>query len=125
MVIDFWLKILTVSECLLQTQNSEQSKVHLKRKKSNTSTHNISHPNPIQPGHFSSIALKCDRYRPPLAYKCPPMYCTTSAICTPLTFPYMDISLQLHQFWDHVTLDLICLFLLSISSTSGPFEGET
>ena len=34
MVIDFWLKILTVSECLLQTQNSQQSNVHLKRKNS-------------------------------------------------------------------------------------------
>ena len=27
------------------------------------------------------------------------MYSTTSAICIPLTFPCMDISLQFHQFW--------------------------
>ena len=51
LVTDFWLKIFAVRECLLQTKNSEQSKVHLKRNKSNISTHNVSHPNPIQSGH--------------------------------------------------------------------------
>ena len=58
MVIDFWLKILTVSECLLQTQNSEQSKVHLKRKKSNTSTHNMSHQWSMINGQCMTITQK-------------------------------------------------------------------
>jgi len=47
-----------VSECLLLTQNSEQSKVHLKRKKSNTTFHSMSHQWSMINGQCMTITQK-------------------------------------------------------------------
>ena len=48
LVTDLWSKILPVNEYLFQTQDSEQSKVHLMNNNIQHSSFHVCHPNPIQ-----------------------------------------------------------------------------